>query len=258
MSKAWIQAKHPEFVRDLFKFFCQGSELLERQMASFDDDGNVEFEVLKDIVGNEMDKGLLWRMKDTAHHVFRNDPHAQLGGRFLDWAIGYIFHETIKLKEDAYQKQNYAPWFHALIKGDTESTGSERDITEQLFQVLNQTEESMQREIARIRFIMAKCRQLLPYYLQRYSDNVLLARYIFSQNELVRSVFKDEYDGLIRAIYGEESERMYVLASQSLRMGGWMDEAAHALEQASQKNPESKIVLQEKKIIDNWAKRIET
>jgi hypothetical protein len=258
MSKAWIQAKHPEFVRDLFKFFCQGCELLERQMVSFDTDGTVEFEVLKDIVGTEMDKGLLWRMKDTAHHVFRNDPLAQLGGRFLDWAIGYIFHETVKLKEDAYQKQNYAPWFHKLIKGESESSGSEKDISEQLFQVLNQTEESMHREIARIRFIMAKCRQLLPYYLRRYSDNVLLARYIFSQNVLVRTVFTDEYDELIRIIYGEESERMYVLASQSLRMGGWMEEAAQALEQAGEQNPNSKIVLQEKKIIDNWSKRIKT
>lgn len=253
MSKAWIQAKHPEFVRDLFKFFCQACDTLERQMASFDADGTVEFEVLKDIVGTEMDKGLLWRMKDTAHHVFRNDPHARLGGRFLDWAIGYIFHETIKLKEDAYQKQNYAPWFHTLVKGDDDSSGSEKDISGQLFQVLSQTEESMTREIARIRFIMAKCRQLLPDYLRRYSDNVLLARYIFSQNDLVRSVFKDEYDELIRTIYGDESERMYVLASQSLRMGGWMEEAAHAVEKAREQNPHSRIVLQEKKIIDNWS-----
>jgi len=256
MSKAWIQTKHPEFVRDLFKFFCQSCELLDVQFDSFDGDETVEFEILKDIVGTEMDKGLLWRMKDTAHHVFRNDPHSQLGGRFLDWAIGYIFHETIKLKEDAYQKQNYAPWFHKLYEGDLQE--SEKDITEQLFLVLNQTEESMRREIDRIRFIMAKCRQLLPYYLRRYSDNVLLARYVFSQNELVRSVFKDEYDGLVLTIYGPKPERMFVLASQSLRLGGWMEEAAEAVEKGLEKNPTSKIVLQEKKIIDNWARRIKT
>ncbi|MUM77184.1 hypothetical protein GKC30_06015 [Pseudodesulfovibrio sp. F-1] len=253
MSKAWIQAKHPEFVRDLFKFFCQACETLERQMEGFDTDGTVQFEVLRDIVGTEMDKGLLWRMKDTAHHVFRNDPHGQLGGRLLDWAIGYIFHETIKLKEDAYQKENYAPWFHVQIKGDPGSADAEQDVASQLFLVLSQTEESMRREIARIRFIMAKCRQLLPGYLHRHSDNVLLARYIFSQNGLVRSVFRDEYEGLIQAIYGDEPERMYVLASQSLRMGGWIEEAVQALDKAREENPCSRIVLQEKKIIDNWA-----
>ena len=255
MSKAWIQAKHPEFVRDLFKFFCQACELLEAQFLRFDEDGAVDFHMLKELVGVEMNKGLLWRMKDTAHHVFRNDPHSQLGGKFLDWAMGYIFHEAIKLKEDAYQKQNYAPWFHKLYEGDLNA--SEKDITEQLFLVLNQTEESMRREIDRIRFIISKCRQLLPNYLNRYSDNVLLARYIFSQNELVRTVFGDEYDTLVTAIYGAEPERMFILASQSLRMGGWMEEASQAVDQAVKKNPASKIVLQEKKIIDNWADRMQ-
>jgi len=255
MSKAWIQAKRPEFVRDLFKFFCQACELLEEQFVHFDDDGTVEFGMLKELVGIEINKGLLWRMKDTAHHVFRNDPHSRLSGQFLDWAMGYIFHEAIKLKEDAYQKQNYAPWFHKLYEGDLNE--SEKDITEQLFLVLNQTEESMRREIDRIRFIIAKCRQLLPLYLKRYSDNVLLARYIFSQNKLVRTVFGDEYDDLMAAIYDDEPERMYILASQSLRMGGWMEEASQAVDRAMKKNPASKMVLQEKKIIDNWANRLQ-
>ncbi len=255
MSKAWIQAKHPEFVRDLFKFFCQACDSLEEQFLRFDDDGTVEFGVLRELVGLETNKGLLWRMKDTAHHVFRNDPHSQLGGQFLDWAMGYIFHETIKLKEDAYQKQNYAPWFHKLYEGDLNE--SEKEIIEQLFLVLNQTEESMRRESDRIRFIISKCRQLLPYYLNRYSENELLARYIFSENGLVRSVFGDDYDTLIAAIYGDEPERMYILASQSLRMGGWTDEAANAVKRAMEKNPTSKMVLQEKKIIDNWADRLQ-
>ena len=256
MSKAWIQAKHPEFVRDLFKFFCQACEQLELQFKEFDVDGTVQFETLKDLVGVEMNKGLLWRMKDTAHHVFRNDPHSQQGGKFLDWALGYIFHEAIKLKEDAYQKQNYAPWFHKLYEGDLND--SEKNITKQLFQVLNQTEESIHREINRIRFIIDKCRRLLPNYLHRYSDNVLLARYIFSQNELVRDVFAKEYDNLISAIYETEPERMYVLASQSLRLGGWLEEAHQALESAMEVNPASNLVLQEKKIIDNWSLRIHT
>ena len=127
MSKAWIQAKHPEFVRDLFKFFCQACELLEAQSLRFDRDGTVEFHVLRELVGIETNKGLLWRMKDTAHHVFRNDPHSQLGGKFLDWAMGYIFHEAVKLKEDAYQKQNYAPWFHKLYEGDLNASEKENN-----------------------------------------------------------------------------------------------------------------------------------
>ncbi len=255
MSK-WIRSKLPEFVRDLFRNFCQASLALEEQFRNFDDDGTMSFEVLKDLVGDEMDKGILWRMKDTAHHVFRNDPDNPLAGQFLDWALGYIFHETLKLKEDTYQKQKYAPWFHELFEGNLQQ--SEKHITDELFQVLSQTEESMRREIERIRFIIAKCRQLLPYYLTRHRDNALLARFIYARGDMVKSVFSKEYKGLMQAVYGGEPERLYVLASQSLRKGGWVEEARNAVEGALKLNPESRLVLQEKKIIDNWATRIET
>lgn len=251
----WIRSKLPEFVRDLFRNFCQASLALEEQFRLFDKDGSVDFAVLKNLVGDEMNKGLLWRMKDTAHHVFRNDPDNPPAGQFLDWAMGYIFHETFKLKEDAYQKQNYAPWFHELFGADL--APSEKDISDQLGRILAQTEESMFREIERIRFIIAQCRQLLPYYLTRHRDNPLLARFIYARNNMVRSVFNSDYKMLIEAVYSGEPERMYVLASRSLREGGWKDEAQNAIHEALRLEPQSKLVLQEKKIIDNWAPRID-
>ena len=88
MSKTWIRAKLPEFVRDMFRNFCMSSKALEQQFVSFDREGAVAFTILRDLIGQEMDKGLLWRMKDTAHHVFRNDPETPLTGQFLDWGLG--------------------------------------------------------------------------------------------------------------------------------------------------------------------------
>ncbi len=254
MSKAWIRAKLPEFVRDMFRNFCLSSRALEEQFHSFDREGSVAFTILRDLIGQEMDKGLLWRMKDTAHHVFRNDPETPLTGQFLDWGLGYIFHETIKLKEDAYQALTYAPWFLAL-RG-RELPGTERAVVEELFQVLRQTEESMRREIDRIRFIMSQSRQLLPIYLARHKENALLARYIFSQNALVREVFGADYEHLVGTVYGEHPERMYILAAQSLRLGGWLDEASLAVQGALGITPSDKMVLQEKKILDNWRQRM--
>jgi len=256
MSKSWIRAKLPEFVRDMFRNFCLSSRSLEEQFRSFDAEGAVAFTILRDLVGQEMDKGLLWRMKDTAHHVFRNDPETPLTGQFLDWGLGYIFHETIKLKEDAYQALTYAPWFLALRGRDLPE--AERVVVEELFQVLKQTEESMRREIDRIRFIMSQCRQLLAIYLARHRENALLARYLFSQNALVREVFGADYELLVSTIYGEHPERMFILAAQSLRLGGWVAEAAQAVQAASSINATDRLVLQEKKILDNWSERMAT
>ena len=256
MSKSWIRAKLPEFVRDMFRNFCLSSKALEEQFRSFDREGVVAFTILRDLIGQEMDKGLLWRMKDTAHHVFRNDPETPLTGQFLDWGLGYIFHETIKLKEDAYQALTYAPWFLALRGRDLPDT--ERVVVEELFQVLRQTEESMRREIDRIRFIMSQSRRLLPIYLARHKDNALLARYLFSQNALVQEVFGSDYKHLLDTVYGEHPERMFVLAAQSLRLGGWVDEAALAVQGALNISATDRLVLQEKKILDNWSQRMST
>jgi hypothetical protein len=256
MSRSWIREKLPEFVRDLFRMFCHSSVALNREFESFDEEGVVCFECLRDLVGTEMDKGLLWRMKDTAHHVFRNDPEKPAEGQFLDWALGYIFHETVKLREDAYQLQNYGPWLQEIMEEDAH--GPQQEVSGRLVEVLTQTRESMRREIDRIRFFMNNCRTLLPVYLVRHRDNTLLARFIFSHEDLVRSAFGSDYGMLMEGVYKDEPERMYVLACRSLRMGGWFAEANRAIEAALQERPDGKLVLQEKKIIDNWASRIKS
>jgi hypothetical protein len=254
MSKAWIMAKRPEFVRDMFRNFCQACTTLDEQFERYDRIGSLDFEQLRDLIGEESFKGLLWRLKDTAHHVFRNDPDDPIEGRFLDWGMGYIFHECIKLKEDSYQQLTYAPWLREMAVEGAHG----HDVAGQLLALPAQTEESMRREIARIRVILDQCKRLLPVYLSRHNDNALLARFIFSQGEMVRTVFADLYDPLVDGIYAGRPELLYVLASRSLRLGGWMEEAQEAVTAAYKISPDEKIVLQEKKIIDNWSLRIQS
>lgn len=254
MSKAWIIEKLPEFVRDMLRDFCLSADILESQFTVFDQTNQVSFQVFHDLVGEEMNKGLLWRLKDTAHHLFRNDAKQGLSGQFLDWCVGYIFHETMKLKEDAYQQQTYGPWFRELM--DRELPESEHMVSRELFQVVLQTNESIRREIARVRFFFAKCRRLLIGYLSDQGENPLLGRFLFEQDQLVRKIFGREFDDLIAAIYSDAPEMKYVMASQSLRQGGWMTHAAEAARLAAEKGPDNPRVLREKQIVDTWMHRI--
>ncbi len=246
MSKAWIRAKLPEFVRDMFRYFCQCCYVLEPLFQAYAKTGVMDFEQLKELIGQENSKGTFWRLKDTAHHVFRNDPHDSLEGRFLDWALGYIFHECIKLKENAYQQLTYAPWLKDL---DGNIAQAKRDIAGPLAHVPMQTEESMRREIDRIKSIIAQCKHILPDYLTAYADNKLLARFIVTQNALVQSVFQDQYQNLLHGIYGDKGKTMYLLAAQNLRNGGWLEEARQAEQHAYLAHQKSKIFLQTEKFI---------
>lgn len=254
MSKAWITEKLPEFVRDMLRDFCFAADILESQFSVFGQTSQVSFEVLHDLVGEEMNKGLLWRLKDTAHHLFRNDGKQGLSGQILDWCVGYIFHETMKLKEDAYQQQNYGPWFRDLM--DLELPEAENLVSRELFQIVLQTNESIRREAARVRFFFEKCRKLLLVYLADQGENPLLGRFLFEQNQLVRKIFGQDYDALLASIYGNDPEMMYVMASQSLRQGGWMTHAAEAVARACRLAPANPRVLREKQIVDTWTERI--
>ncbi|HML53318.1 MAG TPA: hypothetical protein PKC79_04435 [Solidesulfovibrio magneticus] len=254
MSHTWFEEKRDEFCRDLLRDYCLSVETLERLFQDFDRSGKVVFEELRDLLGEEMNKGLLWRLKDTAHHLFREGGTTSPVGQFLDWCIGYIFHESMKLKEDAYQQQNYAPWFRSMQ--ERELPEQDLIISRELFQLLMQTAESMQREIRRIRFLFGECRKLFPMYLSDQGDNHWLARFLFKRNELVREVFGQGYRELLRGIYGAAPESMYVMASRSLREGGWMQQAAEAAAKACDLNPDSEPARREKEIVDTWRTRL--
>lgn len=250
MSKAWIKEKRPEFMRDILRDFCLVVDILESQFAVFDQVEQVSFDVLHDLVGVEMNKGLLWRLKDTAHHLLCNEDEAAFAGQFLDWCVGYIFHEAIKIKEDAYQQQTYAPRFRDLL--DCEIPERERLISRDLFQVLLQTNESIRLEAKRVRFFFGQCRKLFTAYLAGQAENILLARFIFEHEGLVRKIFGQDYDGLVNAIYGQSPHLLYVKAAQSLRQGGWMSHAAEAVDKACALAPRDPDTLREKEIIDIW------
>lgn len=249
MSKAWISAKRCEFARDVLRDFCLASRELEHRFLEYESSLRLNFEALLQLTGEEMEKGLLWRLKDTAHHLFRNIPETDTTGKFLDWALGYIFHETIKLKEDSYQLSHYAPWFISLDPAMLD--GDDRRFRKELLQVLLQTRESIEREIRRIRFITTLCLDMVPKHYARYRENALLARFIFDQNTLVRAVFKDKYSALVKGIYGDEPEYMCIRAAASLRAGGWLEEALQAAQEAMTMRPESDAAQKELELVQD-------
>ncbi|NDY56910.1 hypothetical protein G3N56_09175 [Desulfovibrio sulfodismutans] len=254
MTKNWLREKHAEFVRDLVRDFCLSAQVLEEHFREFDRGAGMVFEVLRDLLGEQMNKGLLWRLKDTAHHLFRDHDDKNPVGQFLDWCIGYIFHETMKLKEDAYQQQNYAPWFRAMQESELPET--DLIISRELFQLLMQTNESMQREIRRIRFIIRQCRKLFPLYLADQEQNHWLARFLFKRNDLVRLVFEENYRELIASVYKDAPEMLEVMAARSLREGGWVSQAAEAAEAACRINPASPAARDERQAVAAWRARL--
>lgn len=254
MSGQGIGANKNAFVRDLLRDFCIVCAALTEQYQRFAASGSISHAVLRDLLGRDMRKGVFWRLKDTAHHLFRTpyrdtaDVSDMEGGvslwqfssgkapdgmvrqgsaeALLDWCIGFAFHECVKLKEDAFQRQHYA---HRLEQMRGKMCGCE-DILDNLAPLLGQTRESIVREMVRIQDVLTQIRGLLIFYVPEHSNNRYLARFLLARNALVRQVFAEAYPALLAALYSDEPRRLYLLAAQGWLEGGRPREALDVLD----------------------------
>ena len=138
-------------------------------------------------------------------------------GMLLDWAVGYAFHECVKLMEDAFQYQHYRNRF---LTFQERATTQEARAVDQLAPLLLQTHESASRELTRIIHTLFQCQELLIHYLAPYGASSQLARLLLEREELVRLVFGSAHQHLLEALYGQTQERMLLLAAEDFLDGG--------------------------------------
>ena len=229
MRRTWTAKDKATRVRDFLRDYCQVCSVLEEQRRRFASSGTLSYAVLRDLVGGDGQDGLFWLLKDSAHHLFRGDEE-NMAGTLLDWAVGYAFHECVKLMEGAFQYQHYRNRFLEFM--ERAATREERAV-EQLFPLLLQTRESAGHELARILHALSQCRELLARYLAPYGSASQLARLLLEREDLVRRVFGAEYSQLLEALYGKEQERMLLLAAVDFLDGGRPRAALEALDALS-------------------------
>ncbi|MDL2210040.1 hypothetical protein LJC26_04470 [Desulfovibrio sp. OttesenSCG-928-O18] len=236
MSKHWLEANMARLMAEILRDFCSVSIALEEQFRRFDHAGNLSYAVLREVIGDQMNRGLLWRLKDTAHHLLRDAPGSPVAGRLLDWAIGYLFHETWKLMEDTHQHQYYAPSLLALAEGNPspELEAVARDFT--MMAMENQTE--MGKKVNRIRRLLAHARLFFHRCYASQTDNQYLARFLYDREDLVREAFAGEHANLVTSIYGNTPQLLFIHAAASLQNGGKTTEALAALERAKTLAPD--------------------
>lgn len=252
MSDRWVPARREVFVRDFVRDYCQVFFILAEQARRFEHDGSMSYSGLRELMGEAMRKGVFWRLKDTAHHLFRASPGAGEAGtlpadwRFaasphpsgdarqrpvealLDWCVGYAFHECAKLKEDAFQRQHYGNRLMQLGRCEGVPTAFYTPLAD----LADQTMESANRELQRILHVLRHGMALLPAFLEGQGDNRALARWLAREERQAREVFGDQYDSLLRALYGDAPQRLPLLAARELMEAGRSDEALALLEEA--------------------------
>ena len=234
MPGKWNETHNDSLKRDLLRDFCLAAACLEEQFERFEASGALSFSIISAVMGRENNKGLLWRVKDTAHHLFKACGEVSHSGQQLDWTIGFLFHECLQLLEAAYQLQYYGPKLAAL-SGDGNACG----MPEKLFELSEKCRGTLFLHITRARELVAAACELFCRYLAGECANRPLARLVYDREELLRRVFGPLFQHLLNNVYGRQRERAFLEAAISLAEIGHTDQAALALNKALELNPGS-------------------
>lgn len=226
MKRRWDEDNMEALERDLFYAFCEAVSILDEQFLRLKESGTVSYSTLAGLVGEPSQKGLLWWIKDSAHNLLRDAPSTTPHGAMLDWSLGYIFHESIKLMEDSRLRQSYVPRvaeFAGIWPKGHEGT------LEQFGKIEGQTERSTILEAARLQKLIDLSLDLFCGYFLDRPRHRPLARLLFDQKKFVQRVFKDKFEAFIESVYGEYPDILYLEAARSLLNAGRIERAEEAL-----------------------------
>jgi hypothetical protein len=195
----------------------------------------LRFEDLRDLVGDD-ERSVLFRLKERCHAAFRNSretsDQALHREALFDLAVGSLFHEAMKLREDFYQREIYGPRVRALrsrASGDASALFDEFDrllegVSTRLEDGLRESEALLGQTVAQLRLLLGAHR-----------DDGTVARFLLENRERVRTAFGIPFEALLTAIYGSEAAAFQV-AGISYLESGYFDSAAAALAEAEKRD----------------------
>ncbi|MDR1489642.1 MAG: hypothetical protein LBS65_04030 [Desulfovibrio sp.] len=247
--RKWSTENTEALEGDILRDFCAASAILEEQFNRFAESGTLSDPILRAAVGKNWDKGLLWRLKDKTHNLVRREENPSLAVSLLDWSIGYIFHECLKLLESVHVDRHYAPRLKVFAQDHPDPE------TEKLFSELAGIPEdivlTMRISVLRIRSLEANARKFFCRHFAGRRDHLRLARFLHDENDLARSVFGDDYKIFIKSVYGDEEETLHIAAARSLMESARLDRAREALEAALRIAPANREAMEMLKALQN-------
>lgn len=201
-----------------------------REVAAHYRSGELRFEEVCALVGDD-EGSVLFRLKERCHALFREEEFEDpsIGPEALfDLAVGSLFHEAMKLRENVYQRIVYGPRVRALSAA---SVGDAADLVHEFEKIIEgallRIDESLQETEILLRQTTAQFR----VFLIAQSRNGLLTRFLVASPRRVAEVFPQGLEALLAEIHGDAATG-YARAARSYLDAGFFGEARAALDRA--------------------------
>jgi len=215
-----------DIIREFLTVYRLLRGLFERQRR-----GALRFEDVQALAG-DTEASALFRLKERCHALFRAGELR--GDALFDLAVGSLFHEAMKLRENLYQLEVYAPKVEAA-RAQAEA-GSE-GLFEEFARILAASGVRLGEAAAECEALLEQTRRQFRALLATHRENGLAARYLIENAAIAEEVLGEPLDRFLAGVHGSAVEA-YARASRSYLASGYFEEARQALVEALAREPE--------------------
>ena len=233
----WFEEKRALWVKNLLKDFHKTYKRFIDLYGQYITSQQVSFEEIDQLVGSENRPGLLWRLKDKCHRLWRDvDPAEEVNGCLLDWVMGSLFHEAMKLKENAYVYQYYRPLAEKMTAGPggrgLKICGMECE------RFMERTATEIQKQMENLSLMFGRANYLLRLMMPEQAQNTILLRYLIEHEEVVIQLWSENLTELLADMFFGAPEQGYCAAAKSYLQDHWQERARMAYSKALALNPQ--------------------
>ncbi len=226
-----------DIVRDFIAVHIEMKQLFERFRS-----GSLRFEEVRSLVADG-DSSALFRLKERVHSVFRHeadDTRFRRGEALFDLAVGSLFHEALKFRENFYQLEVYGPKILALRREDEEEAG---ELLAEFEKILGGASARLGESLEEADTLLDQTRtQLLVLLIDSRGEPSagLVTRYLIAHRDDVEAVYPDGLDGLLVRLH-EHVSAAYLCAIRSQLESARFAEVIELIAEAAMAAPEAEV-----------------
>jgi hypothetical protein len=191
-----------DIVRDFIVVHQRFRSLFENFRA-----GDLHFEDVKHLVADG-DSSVLFRLKERVHGLYRErDPALPLrrGEALFDLAVGSLFHEALKFRENLYQLEVYGPKVRALREAGTEDVDG---LLAEFEKILRAASDRLAESLRETETLLEQTRRQLPGLLAEVAaegagavELGLVTRFVLAERKAVEAAYPEGVASLFAGVH---------------------------------------------------------
>ena len=203
-------------------------------------EGQLSFTKIEEFV-DDKGKSCLFRLKEMSHELFRNSNEASYKEKLYDITVGYIFHESMKLRENLYQLEFYRPSYDKVP--DT-LTDLEKKIVHEIEVLTKKARKKLEEGIKEVKVLIIELVAQLKGLIKLYEDNYLLPRFIFENEKSFVSIYgRKGFGNLLNDLFGGGKDILMFKAALSYLESEYYDIARLIFRKISANDRKNKTAL---------------